>query len=199
VTARRDAYWDELGVAWSAIDPDAGAIAVRLKRRLRLQSRLMTAGIVLGAAFSVAGVALGGYTIWLGASGGVWNFVTRGVAAVAVAALMGIAVTKLLPVRATDASRSLSEMLALAIRRAERTRAVVRLGLLGCLVAAVLGLLGTVIRSRLASPPSLSPFVDLAILGVSSIGLFSYGRRLRATAERLLALQGALAPNGSRR
>ena len=31
MTTRRDAYWDELGVAWCAINPDIDVIAPRFR------------------------------------------------------------------------------------------------------------------------------------------------------------------------
>src|SRR4029078_2476037 len=43
MTAPRDAYWDELGIAWCAIKPEVNVIAPRLKARLRRQSLLIAA------------------------------------------------------------------------------------------------------------------------------------------------------------
>ena len=39
MTNSSDAYWDELGFAWCAIDPDLGLVTPRLRNRLRRQSR----------------------------------------------------------------------------------------------------------------------------------------------------------------
>ena len=197
MTARRDTYWDELGVAWSAIDPKIDVIAPRLERRLRRQSLLINAGLVVGFLVSFAGLVLGAFTIWIGATTGTWNFVTRGMAIAVISMMLGRAVATLLPVRASDAARSLSEMLDFAIRRAERTIAVVGVGLYACLVAAVLGLLGTAIRSYLTTPPRVSPVIDLLVLAVLAAWLFFYQRRMQVTAEKLRAVQNALAAQGS--
>jgi len=196
VTTSRDAYWDELGIAWCAIKPEVNVIAPRLKARLRRQSLLITAGLVIGLPFSAAGLLLGALTIWTGLTTGTWNFVTRGLAIGVISAIVAIAVSLLLPVRASEAARSLSEMIELAIARAQRTLAMIRLGFYACAVAVVFGLIGTAIRAYLASPPRMSPVVDLAVLGVFALGLFLCSRRVRVNLEKLRYLKRALAVDG---
>jgi hypothetical protein len=196
MTTREDAYWDELGVTWTAIDPDIGVIASRLKARLRRQSLLIGAGVILGLILTVAALALGSYTIWIGVATGAWNFVARGIAIGVIALLLARGVTVLLPVRASGGARSLSDMLDLAIARAHRTLAIVRLGFSASVIAAVFGLLGTAIRTHLTRPPRLSPMVDLLILAALALGLHFYGRQVKATAEKLRALKHAVAKNG---
>jgi ABC-type amino acid transport system permease subunit len=192
----RDAFWDELGVAWSAINPDINVLAPRLEARLRRQSLLITAGLAAGALLSSVGVLLGLFTFWSGWTTGAWNFVTRGLAIETIAIMLAIGVSLLLPVRASDAARAVSDMLDLAIARAERTLVTLRLGLYGCLVAAVLGLLGAAIRTSLTGPPQLSPVVDLVILVLFAWGLFVYGRHVRITLDRLRALKHVLGVDG---
>jgi hypothetical protein len=196
VTTSRDAYWDELGIAWCAIKPEVNVIAPRLKARLRRQSLLITAGLVIGLPFSAAGLLLGALTIWTGLTTGTWNFVTRGLAIGVISAIVAIAVSLLLPVRASEAARALSEMIELAIARAQRTLAMIRLGFYACAVAVVFGLIGTAIRAYLASPPRMSPVVDLAVLGVFALGLFLCSRRVRVNLEKLRYLKRALAVDG---
>jgi hypothetical protein len=196
VTTSRDAYWDELGIAWCAIKPEVNVIAPRLKARLRRQSLLITAGLVVGLPFSAAGLLLGALTIWTGLTTGTWNFVTRGLAIGVISAIVAIAVSLLLPVRASEAARALSEMIELAIARAQRTLAMIRLGFYACAVAVVFGLIGTAIRAYLASPPRMSPVVDLAVLGVFALGLFLCSRRVRVNLEKLRYLKRALAVDG---
>jgi len=111
MTTPRDAYWDELGIAWCAIKPEVNVIAPRLKARLRRQSLLITAGLVIGLPLSAAGLLLGALTIWSGLTTGTWNFVTRGLAIGVISAIVAIAVSLLLPVRASEAARALSEMI----------------------------------------------------------------------------------------
>jgi len=97
MTESSDTYWDELGVAWCAIDPDVTVIASRLETRLRRQSQWITAGLVIGLPLGAAGVLLGVATIGIGLSSAAWNFVTRGIAIVAMSAMLTFAVYSLLP------------------------------------------------------------------------------------------------------
>ncbi|HEX4634653.1 MAG TPA: hypothetical protein VH189_00630, partial [Rhizomicrobium sp.] len=82
----QDAYWDELGMAWTAIRPDVQTIAPLLKQRLRRQAAFTTAILFAGLPLALAGGALGAWTIWLGASAGAWFFVTRGIAILTISA-----------------------------------------------------------------------------------------------------------------
>ncbi len=90
MTTSRDPYWDEWGVAWSAINPDVTIIAPRLKARLRRQSLLIMAGLLTGLPLSAVGILLGVLTIWSGWTTGTWNFVTRGIAIGAISAILAI-------------------------------------------------------------------------------------------------------------
>jgi len=80
----QDAYWDELGVAWTAIRPDAQIVAPRVKQRLRRQTVFTSVAIFAGLPLSLAGAALGVWTIWRGISTDAWFFVTRGIAIAAI-------------------------------------------------------------------------------------------------------------------
>jgi hypothetical protein len=196
MTTPRDAYWDELGIAWCAIKPEVNVIAPRLKARLRRQSLLITAGLVIGLPLSAAGLLLGALTIWSGLTTGTWNFVTRGLAIGVISAIVAIAVSLLLPVRASEAARALSEMIDLALARTLRTLAMIRLGFYACAVGVVFGLIGTAIRAHLASPPRMSPVVDVAVLAIFALGLFVCSRRIRVNLEKLRYLKRALVVDG---
>ena len=191
MTAPHDDYWDDLGVEWRVIDPDVSAIAPRIEARVRRQSAQIVATLVIGLPLSAIGVSLGVFTIWRGWTTGSWNFVTRGVAIVTIAILMGIAMLSLLGVRAGRAA-SVSEMLALSIARAQRTVIGIRLGMAACVVGAVMGLVGTAIRTRASGPPLMSPIVDLVLLALSATGLFAWGRNVRLQLAQLLAVKSAL-------
>jgi hypothetical protein len=195
-TTPRDRYWDELGVAWRAVNPDVAVVSQRLRARLRRQSLLITSGLAIGLPAGAIGFVLGVWTIWRGWSTGTWNFVTRGAAIALICCLAVGALSLLVTVRASDAATSVSQMLALAIARARRIVFAIRLGLIACAVAVVMGLVGTAIRSALAAPPRLSPVVDVAVLMMLALGLITYGRRVRATLERLQALKAALDGDG---
>jgi hypothetical protein len=192
VTKSSDAYWDELGVTWCAIEPNASVIASRLEARLRRQSRWMTSGVVIGLPLGAAGVLLGMATIGIGLFGA-WNFVTRGIAILAMSAILTFALASLLQVRSGSTTGALAEMIDLAIDRAQRTLSLVRAGLYSCVIAAVFGLVGTAIRTHLGRPPKLSPIVDLVILGLIALVLFLYGRQVRVEQGKYRSLKQALA------
>jgi hypothetical protein len=193
MTTPADAYWDELGVAWSAINPDINVVMPRLKSRLRRQSFLIVASVVIGTLLVAGGLLVGGVAIWKGWTTDAWNFVTRGVAMLATSVLVSIAVSLLVPVRASADVKALAEMIDLAIARAERTLKAIRLGFYACTVAAVLGLAGTAIRTYLSRPPSLSPVLDLAVLAIFALGLFVYARHTRVDLAKYRCLKRAFA------
>jgi MFS family permease len=192
MTATTDAYWDELGIAWSAINPDINVIMPRLKSRLRRQSFLIRAGVAIGILLAAGGFIIGVVTIWRGWTTDTWNFVTRGIAILAVSALLSIAVSLLLPVSASGDVKALAEMIDLAIARAERILKTIRLGFYACAVVAVLGLAGTAIRTYLSRPPSVSPIIDLAVLAIFALGLFLYARHTRVDLAKYRCLKKAL-------
>jgi hypothetical protein len=168
----------------------------RLEARLRRQSLLITAVLILGLPLIVAGMLLGMLTIWSGLAMGTWNFVTRGVAIAVMSSMAAGGLWLLLPVRASDAARVLSEMIDLSIARAQRTLLTIRLGLYACGVAAAFGLVGTATRVYLTRPPRMSPVIDLAILAIFTLGLFLFGRRVRISLEKLRYLKRVLAVDG---
>ena len=193
MTVTTDAYWDELGVAWSAINPDINVIMPRLKYRLRLQSFLIGAGVVLGSVLAAGGFIIGAVTMWRGWTTDTWNFVTRGIAIVVVSTLLSIAVSLLLPVRASADVKALTEMIDLAVARAERTLKTIRLGFYACAVLAVFGLAGTAVRTYLSRPPAVSLTIDLAALAIFALGLFVYARHTRVDLAKYRYLKKALA------
>jgi hypothetical protein len=115
-----------------------------------------------------------------------------------ISVILAIAVSLLLAMRASDDARAVSDMIDLAIARALRTLLLIRLGLYACTIAAVLGLVGTAIRTYLTGPPRMSPVVDLAVLVMFATGLFICRRHIRVDLEKLRALKHALAMDGER-
>ena len=193
MTTPHDGYWDELAIEWSAINPDLiNVTAPRLKARLRRQSWLIMAALVTGLPLSAAGMLLGALTIWRGWTTGAWNFVTRGIAIGAISIILAIAVSLLVPLRASDAARAVSEMIDLSIARAQRTLLTIRLGLYAGAVAAASGLVGTVIRTYGRRPPQFSPVIDLVVLVIVALGFLVWGRHIRVNLERLRTLKRAL-------
>ena len=199
MTTRDDAYWDELGVEWRALNPDPDIIGPRLKSRLRRQSLLIRAGLMTGLLLSAGGVILSLITIWMGWTTGTWNFVTRGIAIGAISVLLAMAVSVLLPVRGGDAARAVSDLLDLAIARAQRTLVAIRLGLYACVVAAVFGLAGAAIRTHFTGPPRISPVADVTALAIVALGLFLRVRHVRTSLAKLRALKHALGVEPERR
>ena len=190
-----DPFWDELGVAWAAINPDIDVIMPRLQSRLRRQTIFITASLLLGIPLGLAALGLGVYSIWFGWTTGAWNFVLRGVAFVTIAGMLSLAVSALLRVRAGGAT-SLSEMLDFAIVRMEKTLFAIRLGFYACGVTAIFGLVGTVIRTHLSRPPAMSPFLDLTMLAFFSLVLFFVGRRIQRDLAKYRYLKRSLALDG---
>ena len=193
MTKSSDTYWDELGVTWCAIDPNVSVITSRLETRLRRQSTWMTAALVVGLPLCGAGVVLGVATICIGCFSGAWNFVTRGIAIIALSAILAAAVWSLRAARYPDSTRPLSDLIDRAIDHAQRTLSLVRAGLYACIIAAAFGLIGTAIRTHLGGPPKMSPIVDLVILALVAMVLVLYGRQIRVEMRKYGALKQALA------
>lgn len=158
----KDAYWDDLGLAWTAIKPDAEAIAPRLKQRLRRQTVFTSMAIFAGLPLSLGGIALGAWTIWRGASVEAWFFVTRGIAIATISLLAGYSAWSFKSALRDDA-QSLAAMIALALLRSERWLRAIRLGYLGLGIAALFGTLGEFIRTQMGKP-SATPLWTLPIL-----------------------------------
>jgi ABC-type multidrug transport system fused ATPase/permease subunit len=192
-----DPYWDELGVAWSAIDPNIRVTASQLEVRLRRQSQWMAAAIVVGMVLGALGLVLGLATIAMGVNSGAWNFVTRGAGIIAISAILMFAVWSLQPIRSVDATCALLQMIDLAIERARKTLSLIRAGLYSCVIAAVFGLAGTAIRAHFGRPPKLSPIVDLLILGVVALVLVLGHWRTRRELRNYLTLKQAVAVGGA--
>lgn len=191
-TPSPDPFWDELGVAWAAINPEISIIMPRLQARIRRQSIFNTAGLILGLPLSLGAFVLGAYSIWIGWINGAWNFVTRGVALVAIAAILSLAMWSMRHFNSGGRARSLSDMLDFAIARSEKTLFAIRLGFYACGVAALLGLVGTAIRARLSRLPALSPLIDLAVLALFALGLFLYARRIESDLAKYRYLKRVL-------
>jgi carbon starvation protein CstA len=111
-------------------------------------------------------------------------------------AILTFALWSLQSVRAAGYSSTLSQMIDVAIGRAQRTLALIRAGLYSCVIAAVFGLVGTAIRAHFGRPPSMSPSVDLAILALIALVLFLCHRQLRVELGKYRALRQALAVDG---
>jgi hypothetical protein len=165
------------------IEPSApdceGVMALQLQVRLRRQSHWMAVALVIGVLFGAMGVLLGLGTIGLGLASGTWNFVTRGVAIIAMSMILGFAVWPFQSVRSLDAVQALSEMIDLAIDHAQKFLSLIRAGLYCCVIAAVFGLLGTAIRTHFDRPPKMSPIVDLTILALVAVLIALWGRQTR--------------------
>jgi hypothetical protein len=197
MTESSDKYFDDLGVAWRAIEIDVGVVATRLRSRLQRQSLLIRAALVLGVPLAACGMVLGALTVWWGWTTATWNFVTRGVAIGIVATLALVTSLSLVSVRASDDAQALAEMIALAIRRASRTLTAIRVGLLACAIAATFGVIGAVIRTRGGKPPALSPIVDIAILVLVTVILLAYRQRTNVTLAKMRCLEQAIARDDS--
>ena len=192
MTTPSDAYWDELGIAWRAIKPEVNVLMPRLQARLRRQSCLIVLCLVAGLPLIGAGLILGLFTIWSGWASGAWNFVIRGIAIGIISIILGIAISLLVPVRENKASGTFSEMIGLSIARSQRILLTLRLGFYACVVAAVLGAIGSVVRAQLTRPPQLSPIIDIVVLALCALGLDLYGRQVKLGLEKMQYLKRTL-------
>jgi hypothetical protein len=197
MTDPSDANWDDLGVAWRAIDPNIGAISTRLAARLRRQSRWISAGLIIGLGLCAVGMLLGVGTIGIGLSSGAWNFVSRGIAMIAISAIVIVPVLSLHSVVEADAAIGLSQMIDLGIARAQKTLRLTKAVLYSCVIAAAFGVAGTAIRTHLGRPPKMSPIVDLIILALVAWVIFLYGRHIRTELRKYRILKNALAMDGA--
>jgi hypothetical protein len=186
----KDPYWDELGIAWVAIQPQIGT-AAPLKNDLQRQTRAIGAAFALASIACVAGGLLGTGTIWVGATTGTWNFVARGIAILMLATLAGIIASALSVVRSGDEAKAVSEMIELSVRRAKNWLLAIRLALLGCGLAAALGLIGVAIRTHFSAPPKMSPVVDLVLLALSTVVLGLCHKRVKVRLAKFEYLQKA--------
>ena len=193
MTEQADKYWDELGVAWRAIELDAEVIGPRLQSRLRRQTLLIWSALVAGVPLGAAGILLGVMTIRIGWVTGAWYFVARGTAIGIIAALALTTSLALVSVRADADARALADMLGLAVKRARKSLLVIRVSLLSCVIAAALGIVGTVFRIRAGRPPALSPVVDVAVLVLVAVSLLVYRQRTTADLARLRYLSEVVA------
>jgi hypothetical protein len=183
--------WSDLGIEWRAIDPDLPVITARLDARLRRQSRRIAAGLVLMATLCVAGLLLGATTLWIGWRSGTWHFLVRGAGILIVSGMLAGSAWLLAPA-GTARAATLSQMIDLAIERSLKLVRLTRSGLWACGVAALCGLAGAAIRTRLAAAPQMSPLVDLALLGLLASVLYLGGRRFETRVRQYVQVKKAL-------
>ncbi|HEY2686302.1 MAG TPA: hypothetical protein VGI93_22510 [Steroidobacteraceae bacterium] len=168
-----DEFWNEMGVSWRASIRDAGSIASGLDAHLRRQKTLLAVATILGAAVSLLGFCLAAWTIWIGWSSHVWNFLSRG-ATLAAVSLLAAAATLALRARSGAESRSLREMLWVSTAHTER---LIRAADLMCFAVAVLaigGTVGYVIKTRFGSAPAASLIADFLALALAGLALVWY-------------------------
>lgn len=178
MTEPRDAYWDELGIAWTAIEPDLRASMPHMKRKMRWYGLLMAAVVFGGVPIGIAGGVLAIWTIWIGLSAGIWNFATRGAAILVISLLIaGLGWSCRSALRGS--TETLSAMIELALLRAEKWYLAIRLGYAGCFVAAALGMIGYGIRVHSGKPPAMSPVEPMIVLAVLAIVLMLLHRGVR--------------------
>jgi hypothetical protein len=185
-------FWDELGIAWQAMSPLPAVPAERMKAHFHRETRQVRLAIALAALGGTSLAALGAFTLWQGWRLGAVNFGTRGLAVLIVAGILWAMVAKLWPVRGQEEARSLSDYADLGLARARGSRRAVVLGLAGCVVAGVLGVIGTMLRTAAGSPPALSPFVDLAVLALVAVIAEALRRRFRNEEARFAYLRDSL-------
>jgi hypothetical protein len=191
MTEPRNPYWDELGIAWTAIEPDLRANMPRMKRKLRWHA-LLTAVVVFGGIpVGIAGGVLGIWTLWVGLSAGIWNFATRGTAILVISLLVaGLGWSSRSALR--DDTQTLSAMIELALLRAEKWYLAIRIGYVSCVVAAAFGMIGYGIRAHSGRPPAMSPVEPMVVLAVLAFVLVLLHRDVRGRITKFRYLKRLL-------
>jgi len=190
----KDAYWDELGFAWTAINPEIAA--PHLKARLRRQTLVAGLAVFAGAPLCVAAAALGAWTLWRGLASEAWFFVTRGIALVVLSLLGGFAAWSFNSARKDD-SDSLAAMIALALRRAQAWLGAVRLGLVGLGTVALLGTLGYELRIQAGKPSAMPPAPALVVLALLAVVLVLLHAKAKEDVAKFRYLQALLSEETS--
>jgi hypothetical protein len=196
MTESPDPPCGERDAAGTAIDPNLRAMASRLPARLRRQSQWMAVALVIGMLFGAMGVLLGLTTIGTGLSFHIWNFLTRGVAIIAMSIVVMFATWPLYHATSLGASQALSQMIDLAIDHAYKTLSLIRAVLYCCVIAAVFGLVGNAIRTYFGRPPKMYPIVPLAILALVALAVIIWSRKTKLELEKYRSLKLALAVAG---
>lgn len=172
----QDAYWDELGLAWTAASPDIQVIVPRLKARMRRQSVAASVLVFAGLPVSLAGIALGLWTIWRGVSAEAWFFLTRGIAILTISLLAGFAAWSF-KCALQDTSHSLAAMIGSALLRAQRWQAALRLGYFCCAIALLFGTLGYLLRIQMGKPSAMPLWPALILLPLLWLVLYLLQRK----------------------
>lgn len=152
----KDAYWDDLGIAWTAMDPPLQTIVPGMKSRLRRQSLLIAAALSVATPLGLAGLALGAWTIWHGALAGIWNFIPRGMSIIAISLILEFAVWSF-KAGLRDDTESLTSMIELSLLRTERWLIAIRLGYVIFAITFFFGVAGYEIHIHFVNPHSHAP------------------------------------------
>ena len=183
MTEAKDAYWDDLGVAWTAIDPLPRTLAPHMKSRLRRQTTFIAIALSAAIPLGVAGLALGAWTIWHGTALGIWNFVPRGISIVAISLISEFAAWSF---RAAlrDNTESLASMIELSLLRTERWLTAIRLGYVIFAISFFFGVAGYEIHIHFVNPYShaLPPVGTATVTAIFAFVLYLLQRRAQ---ERL--------------
>ena len=173
------------------IDPNGAVLVSRLETRLRWQSRWITAVLAIGLPVCMLGIILGLTSIGAGLPSGSWKFITRGIAWIAMSAILIVALLPLIAVQSNVTSSALSEMMDLAIDRAQGTLWLVRGGLCACAIAATSSLVPIAFRTHFARPPRVSAIVVVEILALIASALVFCSWRVGLKLRKYRALRQA--------
>ena len=185
-------FWDELGIAWQTAAPAATVPPDRMKAHFRTDSRLLLAAIAACMVVGTAMLALAAFTFWQAWQLAAWNFGTRGLALLIIGTSLWLIVRALWPVRGSDNARSLSDFADLGFARSAQGLRVCALSFGVCVAAAVLGVIGAVLRTMAGHPPVVPVAAGLALVAVLAGGVAAERRRFRREQARFAYLREAL-------
>jgi hypothetical protein len=162
-----DPFWDDLGIAWRAIDLVPESLTPRLRKQLKRETWRKR----LSAAFGTLGLAVGvAFVAWAFKSKGAWNKFYGALLFTWITLGAGLSVWGLRHRREGD-MKSLSGMLELSIARAKRTQREARVWPIAVLF--LLPVAGLVVFGPASGARKIGLLIFLA---VCAIGFIAWGR-----------------------
>lgn len=177
----------------SANNSGPSVLRSRLEVQLRCQSRWIATGLGIGVPLCILGMLLGVLSILAGLPSGSWNFITRGIAWIAMSGVLTFGLLQLLEVQSGRTAGALLDLVDLAIGRMQKTLGLIKAGLGACAFPVVSWLVSIAFRSHFGRPPRLSPILALEILVLIALVLVVGAWRLKVGLRKYRILRQALA------
>ena len=181
MTTENDPYWDDLGIAWRAVNSDSALLTARLRAQVKREMWRQRLGFAIGMLAALCGVAFG--VAWL-------NEPTPGAKWIGVSSIVGIAAILALCVwvRAQSFSgdtETLLGMIEVSIAQARRRQRDDKAGYVGSGILLLIGgLIAYVCHSHLHFPLVQAMQIMAAAVVVATVGIALGYRDARAYRDR---------------